>query len=261
MNNNDILIVLFLGTFIMTSFAIVIAILVVIHKRRQMKDKLERQRLAFTYENELLQTRLNEQEQAMQIISGEIHDNLAQVLGHSKMYLNRLEPFLPEGEAKSHYERLAILLKQAVNDMRSISHGLNSELLEQMGLCRSVEREIAYLEESTSLNCSFEVNGSPVHLRKEHNLLAFRIIQEALQNTVKHAKATSLNVTFQYAPQSLEIEIRDDGIGFVTGIGTDYESLGLRNMFNRARLMQAWLNIHSFPGAGTTLNLRIPIAS
>lgn len=109
-----------LGTILLTIFAISIAVLLFIHKQRQVRHKTD-----------LLKTRLEEQEQSMTLISEEIHDNVGQVLGLARMYIHNLsrQVTTPEGEALS--TKINDLMTKAIADLRHISHSLNSDLLEK----------------------------------------------------------------------------------------------------------------------------------
>lgn len=236
-----------LGTILLTIFAISIAVLLFIHKQRQVRHKTD-----------LLKTRLEEQEQSMTLISEEIHDNVGQVLGLARMYIHNLsrQVTTPEGEALSG--KINDLMTKAITDLRHISHSLNSDLLEKVGLAESMEREVYYLHETSDINSDFHKAGEVFLLNREQNLLVFRIVQETLQNIVKHAGATRVSLGLEYTTEAMVITIEDNGKGFDTEEAENSHSLGFRNMKNRAKLLKAQLDITSEAGKGSLLKLNIP---
>ena len=256
--NEQVFSVFILGTLLLTVLTISLGLFLLAHKRRQEQNKIEKQQLEFNYQNDLLQTRLEEQEKSMTLISEEIHDNIGQVLGLTKMNLYNVISYVEKDEGKAFGKIVEDLLTQAINDLRHISHSLNSDLLHERGLDSSLEREITYLQESTQIQCSFVVEGSTYPLAKEKNVLVFRIVQESLQNILKHADASHLALSLSYSPETLTIKISDDGKGFDTEAAKESNSLGLRNIRNRAKLLRADLQIDSHHGLGTTLVLKIP---
>jgi signal transduction histidine kinase len=228
------------------------------HKRKQKKNRLEKQQLEFDYKNDLLRTRLEEQDKSMTLISEEIHDNIGQVLGLAKMYLHNLISHVHTKEGRSYGAMAEDLLSTALNDLRHISHSLNSELLQKSGLDNSLEREVTFLQETTEICCSFNVTGLPYKLEKEKNVLIFRVVQETLQNAVKHSEAKNLELLLHYGAEDLTITVKDDGKGFDIDSARENNSLGLRNIHNRADLLRARLKIETHPGSGTTLVLSVP---
>jgi two-component system NarL family sensor kinase len=246
-NEHNLFILFSLGTILLTIFAISITVLLLIHKRRQVRHK-----------NELLNIRLQEQEQSMLLISEEIHDSVGQVLSLAKMSLHNIAKHIHDDAGHMLVKRTNELLSTAISDLRHISHSLNSDLIQQKGLSGALEGEIIHLEETTNIFCSFEETGCSFELSKEQNVLAFRIIQEALQNVIKHAEATHLLLSIMYGENTVDISIEDNGKGFDPESSKKNNSIGLRNIRNRAKLLRADLKINSAEGKGTTMKIRIP---
>ena len=90
-------------------------------------------------------------------------------------------------------------------------------------------------------------------------MCAYRVIQEALNNAVRHAKADSIEITLEKDGQTLKLEVSDDGIGFDKAQARSSEHIGLSSMRERVRLLDGTLNIHSTPGAGTTVSAVVPL--
>ena len=258
MNEHQIFFAFILGTLLLTILTLSLGLFLFEHKKRQRANNARQMQLELNYRNELLKTRLEEQEKSMTLISEEIHDNIGQVLGLTKMYLHNALPYLKDAEAQNYGRMAEELITSAIGDLRNISHSLNSELLQRMGLVNALEREITFLQETTNMNCSFTVTGGRFDLAKERNVLLYRIVQEALQNAVKHSSARSLQLTLSYSQDELLICVIDDGKGFNVPEAWESNSLGLRSILNRANLLRAKLAIESTPEAGTTLTLSVP---
>ena len=259
---NDYLFVLYIfGSLLLTLFAITLTIILIIQRQRQVKSKLEKQNLQFQHETELLNARLDVQEQSMSLISEELHDNIGQVLGLAKMYIGSLKTKLKESDDNTVQlvDKTHGLVTKVISDLRHISHSLNSNLIQQLGLVQLIERDLDHLTDSSGLKCNLHASGTPYPFSPEQDLLIYRIVQEALQNVLKHANANNIDLCLSYNDNGLTIVIRDDGKGFDTAEAGKSQSLGLRNIKNRASLLRAPLEIISTPGNGTTVNIQIPL--
>lgn len=259
MTEQYIIVVYFIGTILLTIFAISLVVLLVIQKQRQAKSKMEKQALEFKHQTDLLTTRLEVQEQSMTLISEEIHDNVGQLLGLTKMYLFRLSDHLADDTGRGLLDDSKELVSKAIGDLRHISHSLNSELLQEIGLIPSLEREMEFMRSNSDMDCRFQVMGKVVPLSREQNLLLFRIVQEVMQNVQKHAQANKLELTLFFGDEELLMDITDNGVGFDPAAVIRNESLGMRNIRNRAKLLGAELEITSSPGNGTMVHLCIPL--
>ena len=98
----------------------------------------------------------------------------------------------------------------------------------------------------------------PIYMDSHKELLIFRMIQESLKNIIKHSGAKQVQLILNYQDTSLDIEIKDDGIGFDPEKKTERKEAGLNNIKTRLKLLNGYLNIHSRPYYGTSINLSIP---
>ncbi|RYF97376.1 MAG: hypothetical protein EOO00_00315, partial [Chitinophagaceae bacterium] len=195
---------------------------------------------------------------SMTLISEELHDNLGQLLGLVHMNLSRLEEFVnPEG--------LRLLddsirtTRKVIDEVRFISHGLNSELMQSIGLEEALERELSFLRSHAGIEYQLQVEGNLTGFPSEKSLLLCRIFQEIIHNVMKHAAARQVKVLIRQHPSLLTIRISDDGKGFELEAGNKSKSLGLKNIRSRAKLLQADLKIESEPGQGTTIHIEVPL--
>ncbi len=222
---------------------------------------LEKQIRENTYQKELLQSQLEIQEQTFKNISQEIHDNIGQALTLAKLNLNTM-PAVSD-EQKEKITTTKEIISKTIADLRDLSKGLNTDYIADMGLQKAIEYEFGLINRSSSILTSLHTEGSAYRLDKQKELILFRIIQEVLNNTIKHAAARSIKAMITYKDDEFILSIKDDGKGFVIENMNDKDQsgsgLGLRNMNNRAKLIGASFAMNSVPGNGTEVRIILPI--
>lgn len=218
--------------------------------------------MEFEFEQQLLQTQLEIQEQTLHIISQEIHDNIGQILSLAKLNLGMMDTTKPD-TLPQKIEDSKNLVGKAIQDLRDLSKSLNTDYVTDMGLLRSIEYELEMIRKSGAFVADLQVEGHPVPLAAQQELILFRIIQEVINNIIKHAKATRIGVQVTYQPNEFMIRIVDDGKGFdLTPLNAGQNSnfgLGIRNMHNRARLVGAEFSITSTLETGTIVSITLPL--
>jgi signal transduction histidine kinase len=225
--------------------------------KKQNKMLLKEEQMKNEFSQTLLQSQLEIQEQTLKNISQEIHDNIGQALTLAKLNLNTMPV------AKEQQEKISTtkeIISKAISDLRDLSRSLNTDYIADMGLHKALEFEFNLISKSSTIQTKLQAEGEPFRMDQQKELILFRIIQEALNNTMKHAGAKNITAGIRYHSDKLELSLIDDGKGFEmietaneTGAG-----LGLRNMQNRAKLIGAELNINSRPGNGTVIKILLP---
>ena len=232
------------GSLALTVLSLALAVFVVLSKSRQNRNLLERQELKASHQQELLQARLEVQEHSMTLISEELHDNVCQVISLIGSYLAAISERSSEKNIVVLSQSSEKLLQRCLNDIRHISHSLNGELISELGLLSSLENELDHLS-NLELNCNLEVHGTPTEFPRETNLLVYRMVQEAIQNVLKHAEASCLTLKALFSDNRATIMIVDDGKGFDSSMLEDSNSLGFRNIYSRARIINADVKVTS----------------
>ncbi len=259
MNDQYLLAVFIAGTVLITIFAVMMTVFLVINKQKQNRDKLERQQLEHTYHSNLMRTRIDMQEQALHYVSQEIHDNMGQVLSFSCLQLANLKWAIPNETARASLTENLDVIRNAVKELRMLSHSLNTNRVEKRHLEEIIESELNRIRSFSPIKCYLEVKGHVSSLSPETRLLIFRILQEALQNVVKHADAKSVNISIGYDERHFNMTVKDDGKGINMEALKDSGSLGMGNMEERAKLMGGTVTVHSDGHSGTEISLDIPI--
>jgi two-component system NarL family sensor kinase len=211
-----------------------------------------------------MSTQLEIQEQTLKNISQEIHDNIGQVLSLAKLNLATTDIDQKEA-ARQKVDDSKNLVAKAIQDLRDLSKSLNTDYVTDMGLARSIEYELEMLKKTGSFDTDFEIEGGVYKLEKQKELILFRIVQEVLNNVIKHAKASRIAIKLCYQADHFSLKVMDNGQGFDLNNLQDKQNpsrgLGIKNMHNRASLIGGKFSITSIMTEGTSVDIRLPVLS
>lgn len=185
-------------------------------------------------------------------IAGDIHDGVSQRLVSAWYHLRAAIGVVAE-PAGSDLERAAGLLSEALDDSRRAIAGLRPTLLDDLGFAAAVASLASELRDVEMI-----VAIDHVVLAPHVETALFRIIQESLQNVVKHAQATTVEITLRSERTGVVLAIADDGVGFDSPPGEAAGHFGLAGMHERAELLGGTLSVRSNPGDGTLVRLHVP---
>jgi len=182
-------------------------------------------------------------------ISRELHDSV----GQKVMLLTR--------QAKVYDNRdMQTLATHTLDELRAISRGLHPATLDKLGLTAAILAMINEVDANTDIFFTNEIENIDRHFSKEASLHLYRILQEILNNMVKHADAETASVSIEVKKENIEVTVTDDGKGFEYPAKSKLgNSLGMRTLVERSKILNSILNIKSKPGSGTVINLLIPI--
>ena len=258
MNPSNAMIVFIIGSITLMLFAFTLVVFLIVHKKKRFQHLLEKQQMENNYQNQLLLSRLEVQEQSFKYFSEEIHDNVGQLLSMVKMQLYSIRSGSHEEETVNKASSCTDLLGKAINDLRNISHTMSSAFVSNAGLADAVEKDLEYIRSAKEMKCTLHQQGEEYSLGSEKELLIFRIIQEGIANAVKHASPTAIDVYLDYTPSTFGVTIADNGSGFVASEKTT-GGIGLNNMHMRAGLLNGTLSVTSEKDKGTSIKLETPI--
>jgi len=256
MNDTYIIPIFIAGTLLLTLFAFFLITFLLIQKNKQNRFQMEKEKMIYSYKNEILRTRLEVQEYSMNQISKEIHDNIGQLLGLAQMNMYTISD-IPASEKESRLiNSTNNLLSEAIEGLRNISHSLNNDLIKQLGLLDMLKKDFENIELSLNIECSIGVEGDYQSFNEEQELLIYRIVQEAMHNIIKHAEASKIDININCKePNIFVLSVSDNGIGFDTGKAAD--GIGFINMHQRVAFLNGKLAVDSIPGTGTKIILTI----
>ncbi len=193
-------------------------------------------------------------------VARELHDELAQSLTAMKMDTIWVRDSLPDCPADVHakLQGMLTMLDQTVAATRRIAADLRPLLLDDLGLGAAIEWLVHNFTQRTGVACDLDVDDD-VDLPEPYATAVFRIVQESLANVAKHAQAKRVSVQIVREPHSAVLRIEDDGVGFEVAAPRKSHSLGLMGLRERAQLLQGSVSISSQPGAGTRVEISIPV--
>ena len=249
---------------ISTSVFLILALFVVsfalLFKRRQLQNVREKEFMRTEFESELLQAQIEVQEQTLQHISQELHDNIGQILSLVKINLNNVD-IRQEEAALLKLGNTKTLVSKALSDLRSLAKTLDANYVLRSKLSEALRFELDYIEQANGCATTLSVQGEERLLTSQQQVVVFRIAQEVLNNAVKHAHPTRIGVGLVFEPTCFQLRIEDDGVGFDLGemqrAGAYENGAGLNNMYTRSAMIGARFNLQSAPGQGTKALLEI----
>ena len=145
MTTDNAAIVFILGTVVLVLFALFLIFFLVVQKQRQFRYLIEKQQMEHKYENQLLQSQIEVQEQAFQYFAGEIHDNVGQILSLTKLYLYKIAKSTAGTPTEDDAKQGTELLTKAIADLRSISHTASGTYVSNTDLSESIQKEMDYI--------------------------------------------------------------------------------------------------------------------
>ncbi len=194
-------------------------------------------------------------------IAMEIHDELGQLLTALKIDVSLIAMQLtPDSAAFHKAHEMRELVDRTIRIVRSLVNQLRPAAL-NFGLASALEWLAVDFGRRSSISCQFSSVGAEPDLTEERATAMFRIAQESLTNVLRHAGATSVEVTLKNMDSALELVVLDNGRGFNTKAARDEHSYGLLGMRERARLIGAQLKINSRPDGGTAVHLRVAVSA
>ncbi len=218
-----------------------------VRKREEHTKQL--QQIKAVYEQTSLQSKIEIQEQTLRGISHEIHDNIGQILSLVSLNLNTIVT-----NDQEKLESTAELVEKAVTDLRGLSKSINPDRIIQVDLYQSLQNDLQYIERTKKFTTDFYKDVDFPDFDVDKRVIIYRIIQELINNCIKHSKATKLTVSLLFINDLPKIIVEDNGIGFDTTI-TPTNGLGLQTILYRVSILNANMQIISSPNNGTKISL------
>ncbi len=253
----DIVVFLAVVTAIILLMVTFVIYIMMAYRKKQIKFQQSIEEIRFDHEKTLLNTQLEIQEQTVQHISREIHDNISLSLTLAKLHLHTFDWYNKE-RADEKLSTTIDLLTNSILQLSDISKSLNADIITHHGLLEAIDEELNRIRKTGLFELKFDLTGNPVYMDSRRELIVFRIIQEAFNNIVKHADATIASLGLHYNEEKLLVTISDNGKGFDSRLGGNKKQAGLRNMETRAKMLRGDMMISSRPGTGTALSFNIP---
>ncbi|MEP6677294.1 MAG: ATP-binding protein [Ferruginibacter sp.] len=261
MNNPSteaVIIFLVVATSIILLMAIFVAFTIFQHQQKQNLYKKNIEELKAAHDKELLHAQLEIQENTLQHISREIHDNIGLSLTLAKLNLNTFD-IREKNKALEKIDLCIELLTNSIHDLASLGKSFNAGYIAENGLIKAVQNELDNIKRTGTIASRLSITGNPLFMDSQKELLLFRIVQEALNNIIKHSAAKTLNIVLHYTSSHIQVKVSDDGKGLPDEkCPAKKMGSGLSNMQQRAKMVNGECEIKNNSSAGTTVFINIP---
>lgn len=259
---DEVLIFVITGTIALLLMALFGASFILYYHRRQRETVREKRIMQENYQRELLISQLEIQNQTLQQIANELHDNIGQLLTVAVMRLNTLEDELKQPDAQHSVQQTRELIRAAIRDVRSLSKTLDIDTVQRFGLVPSLTIELERIQRAGRIQTRLLTTGEAYSMGEQAETVLLRMAQESLNNALKHARAKQLTVSIDYQPDTFRLVVADDGQGFsitdVMSRSIDQAGAGLNNLNRRANLLGGTCTIQSQSKLGTQVYIVLP---
>lgn len=256
-NLSEIDILVLVTTVILLILCFTVVIFFLYFQKKKIAYILIQKETQQRFEEEISKSKMEIQEQALQNISWEIHDNVGQLLSVAKMQLNIVQMNVPE-ESQIKIQETGDIIGKSLEELRGLAKALNPETIKNIGLLDSLEIEIDRYNRLKVIEASLKIINEPFTLSNEKEIILFRILQEFCNNSLKYSKAKNLDITVTFEKENLLIFAQDNGIGFNVDDSKNFTGIGLLNMKSRGKLIGAEIDLKSDHNKGTKLYISCP---
>ncbi|MBD1383878.1 sensor histidine kinase [Mucilaginibacter rigui] len=250
-----------------TTIAIIIGLLLVsvlvaglVYNRNKLKQKALLQAEMLRHQDMMTKAVIDAEEHERKRIGADLHDGVGQLFSAVKMNLNGLfeRISLEREEDKFLAENTLALVDESCKEVRVISHQMIPNMLLRSGIASDLKSFIEKID-ADSLKIRLETTGFKDRLESNVETMLYRIIQETINNVIKHAQATQLDIILKRDAREITAVIKDNGVGFDTERAGTFEGIGLKNILTRIEYLRGTIEYDSAPGKGTTVTVNVPV--
>ncbi|WP_276497405.1 sensor histidine kinase [Pontibacter litorisediminis] len=258
---------LILITPVMLVLAVGIIVFVVLYQRRMLQHQEQLRQLQSVKQQQVLEATLHAQEEERRRVARDLHDEVGAMLSLVRLNLHQMvsQAECKDDKMQENAQHMKQQLDEVLGSVRRISHDLMPVVLEKLGLAQALEALRKALAASGKMELVISCNDKTKRLKPQHELLLYRMVQELLNNTIKHAKATQVSINLQFTPSETSLVYMDNGVGFDMAAMQQEKAmsggLGIMSLQSRAALLNGSITITSAPGAGTTASISVPTTS
>jgi signal transduction histidine kinase len=254
---------LFTGIILITLLFFIVALglvfIVAMYNQRRKLYIEEKQSMNQKFESELLRTHIEVQEQTMQTIAADLHDNIGQLLSLTTLTLSSIE-VKDQEKAKKKIANSLTLVNKSIRELRELAKLFNGEQIISAGLGNAIQQEINWVKRTGAykIKADNQLLNSKLSL-PDKDLIILRLFQEIINNIIKHAQATTININTYHTSQTLHVNVIEDGIGFdYEKIRQQKKGMGLYSINKRIEMIKGKIAISSNPNEGTSILIEIP---
>ncbi|KRD57791.1 histidine kinase [Flavobacterium sp. Root935] len=247
------LLVISLGIVFFTLIIVIVVIFFYFFKKKN-NFVVERMEAELYFQSELVKTRIEIKDQTLSEISKELHDNIGQIISVAIMQLNI--SISNKNVQISELKDMKVVLAKALDELRILSRIINKDNLLQNNFLEAIHQDLERIKKLKKIKYNFNQIGTVPAINEEHELIIYRIFQEALHNSLKHSRSDLFDVNIETTDSVFKLQLKDFGIGY--DLKKSNSGLGLNNMKLRAKLIGAELIMNSDKN-GTSVTIEYPL--
>jgi signal transduction histidine kinase len=250
-----------IGTVGMLLLAMAVIVFFLVYQRRLLAQQEQLQQIKIEQQKALLEASLQTQENERRRIAKDLHDEVGANLSTINLFVKQIEKFVETAsKADKMVHKTKDLIDTTIHSVRAISKDLLPATLDRFGLVEAAQELCERVNQTDEVEVKFEHQTPEEERLPPHQELAlFRIIQELLNNTLKHAQASQIHLFIHYTSQGLKVIFKDNGVGFDANAllqsKDSTKGLGLKNLESRAQVLGASLKYVNPPEGGTQVNI------
>lgn len=229
------------------------------YRRHQLKQKAALQAEIMHQQELATRAVLEAEERERQRIAKDLHDGVGQIMSAAKMNLSAFENEIPfnSPEQRQKFEKIIYLVDESCKEVRTVSHNMMPNALLKSGLASAI-REFTDKIDDRMLKVDLYSEGLNERLDTNVETVLYRVIQECVNNVIKHASANHLDISLIKDADGISATVEDNGRGFDTADSSKYDGLGLKNIRSRIEYLKGTVEYNSNPGKGTLVAIHVP---
>ncbi|MEO6488942.1 MAG: ATP-binding protein [Ferruginibacter sp.] len=233
-----------------------------ISQKKKLKHQQDMQLLQESQQNQLIEAAVRSEEIERHRIAETLHDEVGAILSSSKLHLQAIKADSLDKHDQQLHEKGKELLNEGIQKVRGISHNLHSNILKEFGLNEAIRHFITKLSKEAVLKTSTELDDSYATKNPENDISIYRMIQELVNNIMKHSHSSEIRITSSFNDEGLTISMFHDGSGLSQEQFEEYrylkEGLGLKNIQNRVILLKGRVAFFSGPN-DNSITIFVPV--
>lgn len=258
--NNEVFINVAAVIFVFIVITCLLIFMLLFYQRKRFLHKEKMGDMEKQYAAELMKSQLETQEQTLRHLSTELHDNLGALASLIKINLVTFPAEKDPDKAAAKIEATADLTRQIIAEIKSLSVSLNSDRIARKGFFPSLATEVERINKTGSFKAELHIADNVPPPDNDKAIILYRMLQEVLNNMVKHSEAQNIHINITSVQNSISIVLQDDGVGFDMQEKMQGDGSGLYNLQKRAAMIGATLDMQSTLGNGSRVGIELPVS-
>jgi len=230
------------------------------YRRYRLKHEAKLQREIMTQQDLAVKAVIEAEENERKRIAGDLHDGVGQMMSAARMNLSALSHSLgfASEDQRKNFQRITSLVDESCNEVRLVSHNMMPNALVKSGLAAAIKEFLDRID-NNAIKISVYTEGLDQRVNTNIETVLYRVIQECVNNVMKHASASMLDIALLKDDKKISVTIEDNGKGFNVAVAENTGGIGLRNIQTRIEFLKGTVEWDSSPGKGTLVAIHVPV--